>query len=458
MLATMAPDESDERGTEYRRQVIKGLGAVGSMGLAGCLGSEGTDSGNSGGGSGNATSDESGGSETTSIEFWQTWSSAEYALYDGWQEDWLNQHPNWSMNQVKIPQDSRREKITSAVASGSLPDLFRGNYPRQFFLYGSESSVPLDDYWSEYEYKDEMVDSLVDTCTYDGKLVAWPQDIFTPAIYYRKDIFDEAGISKFPETWDEWTATADKIANNTDAYAYAMSAGVNGQASYQFFPFVWSSGGDMAQRQDDGSWKVNFDSKESIAGIRRYASHAKNGWVPQDVVNYGYAEVHKGWESGNFAMMTSGTWSIANLRESKPDLDYGIATYPKMPETDNFIVNTDATFYTLMNNASNSDAAMNYIKWLTNEEHVEEWAKELDHMPILKSVRDSEYFDKPRFQPFKENQQSEHATQLPKTAKFSSAVQDPAEGAVQEVVLGNKTPDEAAKDAAETMRQELGSS
>lgn len=442
----------------YRRQVIKGLGIFGTAGLAGCTGGEGdgddpTDSGENDNEEGNS----GGGSEEVDIEFWQTWSEGEYSIYDPWQQSWLEDNPNWNLNQVKVPHGSRREKITSAVSSDTFPDLFRGNYPRQFFLTGTGTAATLDEYWEEYDYSDDMIDSLVDMCTYDGNLVAWPQDIFTPAIYYRKDVFNEAGIDEFPQTWDEWTIACNKIVDNTDAHAFSMSAGVNGQTSYQFFPFIWSCGGDIARIEDDGSWTVEFDSEPSITGLRRYTDHVKNGWAPEGIVNYGYGEVHKGWNSGKFAMMTSGTWSIANLRKNKPDLEYGIGTYPNMPETDNFIVNNDATFYTLAKNASNPDEAMEYVKWLTNKDHVEEWAKELDHMPILKSVRDSDYFDEPKFEPFKKNQQPEHATQLPKTPEYAGAVQDPAEQAVQNVVLGEKTAEEAAKDGAKKMREALNS-
>ena len=44
----------------------------------------------------------------------------------------------------------------------------------------------------------------------DGKLVAMPFFTDAPALYYRKDLLEKYG-AEVPKTWDELTATAQKV-------------------------------------------------------------------------------------------------------------------------------------------------------------------------------------------------------------------------------------------------------
>lgn len=430
--------DSDNHQQEMSRRNMMGYvgaAAASTTALSGCLGGNGGDSG-------------------TSISFWQTWSDAEYEIYDSWQETWLNENPDWSIDQEKIPHDSRRERVTTAVSTNSLPDIHRGNYPNQYLMAEAEQLAPLDDYFSEWDQSDDFIDGVVEACTYQDKLIAWPQDIFSLGFYYRKDIFEEAGLESFPQTYDEFIEACEAIVEGTDAYPYSMAAGVNGETMNDLRLWVWSCGGGFASQENE-EWTVEFDSEASILGLERYAGMVHEGFAPDSVVNYGYGEVRQGWESGDFAMMTSGSWDIANQRLNNPDLEYGIETFPTMPETGTYKANVDATWYAISRDSDYIEESVEYLKWLTDRDHVTEWATELDHMPIRESVRETDYFQQDLFDAFRQNQDPEHAVTLEKTAKYQGSIQDPAEQALQDVVLGNKTADEAAKDAADEMRNSL---
>ena len=52
--------------------------------------------------------------------------------------------------------------------------------------------------------------SIIESQTVDGKLVALPFFTDAPALYYRKDLLDKHG-AEVPTTWEELTATAQKI-------------------------------------------------------------------------------------------------------------------------------------------------------------------------------------------------------------------------------------------------------
>jgi len=447
----------DELTRMERRKILKMIGgtaAINTVALAGCLG--GNQSGTNGGNQSGTNGGNQG--QAVSIDFWHTWSTAEIEYHKERVQEWLNQHPNWTINTVSIPQDARRQKITSAVSTENLPDILRAPYPYHWLMAETGDAAALDKYWQDWDGANDVKDSLVEFCRYDDELIAWPEDVFTPAIYYRQDIFNEAGINSFPQqpTYEEFVSACEKITENTESYAVALPVGKNSTTLFMLAPFIWSSGGGLATREDNREWTVEFDSSNSIKGLERYTSLVEQGFAPDSVANYGYAEVHQGWESGEFGIMASGTWSIENLKINSPDIEYRIVNFPKMKETGTFIVQNDASMYIVSESSDNIEQSVDYIKWLTNKENVRFWSNKTGHIPIRSSVEEGmDKFSEEKFKPFTENQKNEHATSWPKVGDFSVAIQDPVVSAAQSVVLGNKSPDEAAKDAAKTMRDEL---
>ena len=53
--------------------------------------------------------------------------------------------------------------------------------------------------------------SIIESQTVDGKLVALPAFTDAPALYYRKDLLDQAGVKKVPTTWDELLSAIEAV-------------------------------------------------------------------------------------------------------------------------------------------------------------------------------------------------------------------------------------------------------
>ena len=92
---------------------------------------------------------------------------------------------------------------------------------------------------------DDLLQGFVDGATVDGKTYAVPYYAGSKYIFYRKDLFKEAGL-EVPTTMDEFvdTAVALKEANpdpaNFSGFWFPGQDWRNGAA------FVWDAGGDLA--------------------------------------------------------------------------------------------------------------------------------------------------------------------------------------------------------------------
>ena len=89
-----------------------------------------------------------------------------------------------------------------------------------------------------------------------NSVYAIPQDSGPMAMYYRKDLFQKAGIP-VPATWDEYAAAAQKIAAKGGYITDFAKGDVN-----QFAGLVSQAGGQWFST-DGGTWNVNLTSPES---------------------------------------------------------------------------------------------------------------------------------------------------------------------------------------------------
>jgi multiple sugar transport system substrate-binding protein len=101
--------------------------------------------------------------------------------------------------------------------------------------------------------------------TYDGKKwVAVPYCIIGAMIAYRKSWFDEIGVTKFPETWEEYRAAGKKLKAAGHPLGQSLGHTV-GDAPAFAYPYLWSWGGREVEA--DGK-TVKLYSKETIESVK----------------------------------------------------------------------------------------------------------------------------------------------------------------------------------------------
>jgi N,N'-diacetylchitobiose transport system substrate-binding protein len=186
--------------------------------------------------------------------------------------DWLkttfeDQNPGSTLTIEEQEWDGLVEKLTTALSSESeTPDVVEiGNTQAPTFT----SAGAFADITDQLEALggDDLLQGFVDGATVDGSTYAVPYYAGSKYIFYRKDLFEEAGLS-IPTTMDEFvdTAVALKEANpkpaNFSGFWFPGQDWRNGAA------FVWDQGGDLAV-EDGGEWSGSLSSAESVAGLER---------------------------------------------------------------------------------------------------------------------------------------------------------------------------------------------
>src|SRR5690554_6677728 len=88
-------------------------------------------------------------------------------------------------------------------------------------------------------------EGALESCSKDGKLYGIPLVAESQIVYYRKDIFEQNGITKFPQTMDEFLKVAQMLTDKENDFYGFVGRGKTNQVVTQFFTYLGAFGGDF---------------------------------------------------------------------------------------------------------------------------------------------------------------------------------------------------------------------
>ena len=277
------------------------------------------------------------------------------------------------------------DKVNAAITTNSLPDVITLDGPNTAAYAKSKVITPLDDYLKDNNMED-VLDSIKQQGTYDGKFYAFGYSESNVGIYYNKKMFKEAGIDesslptlKKPWTWDEFKAVSKKLKDHFKEAAIDFRLNSNDEMlPYAYMPLIWSNGGSVVN-EDGTKAEGYFNSKESTQAVQ----------FIQDLVKEGYttvSPVEKGFETGQYPMVLSGSWTIADLQTNYKDIDFGILPYPVSNKTKKLVSPSGSWQLAVTTKSNKKDAAAEFVKFATNTESSEILSLGNSVLPIRKST------------------------------------------------------------------------
>jgi multiple sugar transport system permease protein len=268
---------------------------------------------------------------------------ADRAVIDAFERE----HPNIRLvnaNGLQIKGPAGESNLLMAFAGGNAPDVvyvnFRDmeNYIQQGFL------VPLDGYLARDPRILSRIHPLIrHVITVDGHVYALPYAQFVQALYYRKDLFEQAGLdpNRPPRDWNEFYDDCRRITNQPKGvWGFEWPTAAEDQA-YWWINILWQAGGEVTRQNAKGQWIAAFDTPQGVAALEFYKHLVSDPYIsPIDgkryigVASQGSPQYSNDEGRGKVAMWfayQSGV--IANTADAtaiNPSL-LGIAPMPKGP-------------------------------------------------------------------------------------------------------------------------------
>ena len=168
------------------------------------------------------------------------------------------------MTVEKINQNDMAPRITAAVESGSGADVIQldGNQPHLFSAGLSDHSALVEELAGS-----DLYEWARGAATVDGVARAAPLFNIGNAVVYRKDVFDELGLTA-PNTWDEYLEVGRTLKNNNLPVGQTLGHTFGDAPSFAY-PMLWAFGG---QEVDEGGNVVinSEETKQALAFMAEF--------------------------------------------------------------------------------------------------------------------------------------------------------------------------------------------
>ncbi|ALS35833.1 fructooligosaccharide transport system substrate-binding protein [Enterococcus rotai] len=322
------------------------------------------------------------------------------------------------------------DKVNAAITTNSLPDVLTLDGPNTAAYANADVIEPLDDYLEDANM-DDVLDSIIQQGTYNKKFYAFGFSESSVGIYYNKQLFKKAGIKEDalptldkPWTWNEFKAVCQKLVDEYELPAINIQlASKDEMLTYAYTPFIWSNGGDVVNQA--GTKALGYFNDPKSAEALQFI---------QDLVKKGYTTntpIEKGFETGKYPMLLSGSWTIADLNENYKDLEYGILPYPVSDKTKKLVSPTGSWQVAMSSKTKEKEASAAFIKYVTNTESSKIMSLGNSVLPIRKSTIElikNDVSEEMRFL-MEQNQKSGHARPVvvayPQVSRaFQQSIQD----------------------------------
>ena len=270
------------------------------------------------------------------------------------------------------------------------PDLITwnaGNRMKVFVDLGLLEDV--SDVW-EAESLYEKMPAVVTASSVDGKQYGVPYAYYAWGFYYRKDLFDKAGITATPTTWEELLDVGAKL---NAAGITPVTIGTKElwpTAGWFDFLNMRVNGGEFHAQLMDG--KVAYTDDRVKAVFEKWAELVNEGFFVENHPAYSFQEALPFMNQGDAAMYLLAPFIVSmfpeDVRENVewfpfPIIDPAVGIYEDAP-TDSFHIPV---------NAKNKDDARLFLAFAAQADVQTKTAATLDMLPpnVNASVKDDRF-------------------------------------------------------------------
>ena len=306
------------------------------------------------------------------------------------------QHPDIHLRWVVLEENVLRQRVTTDIATkaGQFDVLTIGNY--EVPIWAKQGWLLPMDLPASYDVGD-LLKPVRDYLTIDGKLYGAPFYAESAMTYYRKDLFEKAGLTMpAAPTYEQITQFADKLTDKaTQTYGMCLRGKPGwGENMAYVTTLVDAEGGQWFDMQ----WKPTIDTPAWKTAIGLYDHLLKDDGPPGASSN-GFNENLALFATGHCAMWIDATVAGGMLFDPKQSQVADKVGFAPMP-TGSFTGGpTWLWSWNLAIPASTkqADAAKTFVAWATSKEYIQLVAKENGWVSVPPGTRQSTY-DNPDYQ------------------------------------------------------------
>jgi ABC-type glycerol-3-phosphate transport system substrate-binding protein len=224
-------------------------------------------------------------------------------------------HPDIHVSFTQLSWSDYMQKLLAGIQSDNPPDISGGDAGIAFNMAAQGQALDISDLYQEWRADgtlDDMTEWAYKKWDWNGMHpgITWQFD--SRAIFYRKDLFEQAGI-EVPTTWDEWLAAAKALHKPDQGIAGIAIPGKQGSYDTDQFwmTLVLQAGGGIADEQGN----LIIDNPANLEALK-FEKELVDCCTARGTPSWTFTEVLRAYEQGQ-AAMPSAAWRQSARRWSR---------------------------------------------------------------------------------------------------------------------------------------------
>ena len=213
-------------------------------------------------------------------------------------------------------------KAPAAIAAGNAPELLFAIPDFTPILKDLGKVQPVDDFVAEMNKLHSFYDAAIAPYNYDGAVWAVPLYNMAHSLWYRKGVFEKAGVAP-PTTWSEWLEAVEKLSSD-EQYGIGLPANRQLYTDQTVYDVMINAGADEIYNSDG---TLRFNNPETAAAFDFYRQLYQ--YSPPDSPNWTWGEAEACFANRSCAMILQFTVITTYDTQAEGDAaDLGVIAIP----------------------------------------------------------------------------------------------------------------------------------
>lgn len=278
---------------------------------------------------------------------------------------------------VNVVPAGDKNKLMLSTTAGLQPDValgVEGEVPIDFAIRGA--LVNLNKFPDYPDVAARFRPGALIPYKYNGGDYALPENQNFNMLFYRKDIMDQLGVKKIPDTWDEAMDLIPLLQQKGMDFYYPHAPNNPSLAINEFSPFLFQYGGDFYK---DNGKHSNLDSPEALKALKLWTGLFTNYNISKD------ANFYNRFRTGEMPIGVADYSTYVLLSTAAPELSgwWGMKPMPGIRQADGQINRSTgglAQTGILFEHSSLQKEGWEFLKWWTSADVQVQFGNELESL------------------------------------------------------------------------------
>ena len=315
--------------------------------------------------------------QPATLQFWGVFD--EKSVYDPIVREFQAQNPGIKIVYRKFSYDDYESSLIDALAAGTGPDIFMMH--NTWLPKHGEKITPLPEQFPKLgplmtvkNFQDQFVDVTAQDFIFKSRIYGLPLYVDTLALYYNKDLLNNAGITRPAQIWEELNSDVETITrldglSNIVQSAAAIGTAKNVNRSTDILANLMIQSG--VRMTDAENLEAIFSRPVNNTAVGEITLKYYTDFANPSVRTYTWNDTQHysvdAFVEGKTAMMFNYSHQIPVLKAKNSRLNFGVAPIPQISLSD---TKTYANYWavTVSNRSQFADNAWRFLIYLTSKD------------------------------------------------------------------------------------------